>query len=771
MDKRNLTEQEIRTQYITPAIQSAGWRGAQIREEYYFTDGRFHLQPNGRATRGERAFTDYLLIYKNILLAIVEAKDNKHPIGSGMQQALRYAEALDVPFAYSSNGDGFLEHNRLGGGDAIERDLALERFPSPEALWQRYTQQNQVTPAQEAIITEDYFFERGGKAPRYYQRVAIQRTMQAIARGQKRILLVMATGTGKTYTVFQIIWRLWRAGQVKRVLFLADRNILIDQTITNDFKHFGDKMTKIQGRQIDKAYEVYFALYQGVSGSEEWHNVYRQFSPDFFDLIVVDECHRGSAAADSAWREVLDYFASAVQIGLTATPKETEYISNIDYFGDPVYTYSLRQGIDDGFLAPYKVIRINVDKDVDGWLPFPGQTDKHGNVIEDREYGINDWDRSVVLEQRNALVAMRVAEYLSLTNPYAKTIVFCVDIAHAERMRQQLVNAIGGEAASNRRYVMRITGDSDEGRLELDNFIDPAETYPVIATTSKMLTTGVDVQTCQLIVLDTVINSMTEFKQIIGRGTRLRPDLGKTHFAIIDFRNATRLFYDPEFDGEPVQVYEPGEDEPPVPPISPVDGDDDDEPGQRPKYFVDDVPVQILAERVQYYGKDGRLVTKSFVDFSRENVRQVYGSLDEFLNRWGATAQKTAVLTELILHGVMLDELEAQIGAGYDPFDLICHVAFDLPLQTRQQRATKAKQALVAQYSGTARAVLAALLDKYAAEGITALDQATDRQQAQKLLHVSPFNQFGSPQEIARAFGGPGPFFDAVQKVSRWLYT
>lgn len=771
INKKDLTEQEIRTRYITPAIQQAGWLPTQIREEYYFTDGRFHIQKHGQAKRGERAFADYLLIYKNIPLAIVEAKDNTHSLGSGMQQALRYADVLDVPFAYSSNGDGFLEHDRLAATGLVERELVLTQFPAPEALWQRYMQQQQMTPGQATLVTEDYFSERGGKTLRYYQRVAVQRAIQAIAQGQDRILLVMATGTGKTYTVFQIIWRLWRAGRAKRVLFLADRNILVDQTMTNDFKHFGDKMTKIQKRQIDKAYEVYLALYQGVSGSEEWHNVYRQFSPDFFDLVVVDECHRGSAAEDSAWREVLDYFTSAVQVGLTATPKETQYISNSDYFGEPIYTYSLKQGIEDGFLAPYKVIRINVDKDVDGWMPFPGQTDKYGNVIEDREYGIIDWDRTVVLEQRNALVAQRVADYLALTNPYAKTIVFCVDIAHAERMRQQLVNAIGGEAAGNHRYVMRITGDNDEGRYELDNFINPEEMFPVIATTSKMLTTGVDVQTCQLIVLDTVINSMTEFKQIIGRGTRLRPDFGKTHFAIMDFRNATRLFYDPEFDGEPVQVYEPDADELPLPPGDLNDGGNGShELQERVKYFVDDVPVQILAERVQYYDKEGKLVTKSFVEFSRENVRQVYGTLDAFLTHWGTTVHKTTVLTELIMHGVMLDELEEQIGEGYDPFDLICHVAFDLPMMTRQERVAKAKKALVAQYSGMAQAVLTALLDKYAAEGLEVLEQAADRQQAQKLFVVQPFSQIGSPKEISSAFGGVSKLFAAMRQVSLQLY-
>ncbi|MCA9970641.1 MAG: DEAD/DEAH box helicase family protein, partial [Anaerolineales bacterium] len=773
MNKKTLTEQEIRTRFITPALRQAGWQPRQIREEYYFTDGRIHVQRSGRTLRGQRSFVDYLLVYKNVPLAIVEAKDNRHAVGAGMQQGLRYAAALDVPFVYSSNGDAFLAHNRLAqAGETIEQELPLSQFPSPEALWQRYTAAHTLSPAQTALITQDYFRERDGKEPRYYQMVAVQRALQAVARGQKRLLLVMATGTGKTFTAFQIIWRLWRARQVRRVLFLADRNILVDQTMTNDFKHFGDKMTKIQGRVIDKSYEIYLALYQGVSGSETWQNVYRQFSPDFFDLVIIDECHRGSAAEDSAWREVLDYFETAVQLGLTATPKETKYVSNIDYFGEPIYTYSLRQGIEDGFLAPYKVIRINVDKDVDGWMPFPGQTDKVGNVIEDRQYGVTDWDRTVVLEQRNELVARRVADYLTLTDPYAKTIVFCVDIAHAERMRQYLVNAIGPEAAKNRRYVMRITGDNPEGRMELDNFIDPEETFPVIATTSMLLTTGVDAQTCKVIVLDQVINSMTQFKQIIGRGTRLRPDLGKTHFTIIDFRNATRLFYDPQFDGEPVQSEEYDGLQPIDPGLLPQpDADDADEPRSRVQFVVDDVPVEILAERVQYYSATGRLVTKSFAEFSRDNVRRVFGSLDEFLQKWGETSRKTAVLVELIRHGVMLDELEAQIGADYDPFDLICHVAFDLPMMTRRERASRALQALADEYSEPARQVLAALLDKYAAEGVEPLEQAADRAQARTLLQLEPFSRHGTPVQITRAFGGANRFFSAMRQVSEQIYT
>lgn len=558
MNKKSLTEAEIRSQFIRPALVDAGWQqpGARIREEYYYTDGRMNIQGK-TAVRGKRNFVDYLLIYNNVPLAVIEAKDNTNSVGSGMQQALRYADALDVPFVYSSNGDGFLEHNLLSMAGDVERQLALHQFPTPEMLWQQYKAALDLTPEQAEIISENYHITRGGKSPRYYQEVAINRTVAAIAQGQRRILLVMATGTGKTYTAYQIIWRLWRARAAKRILFLADRNILVDQAMTNDFKHFGDKMTKIQNRKIDKAYEIYLALYQAVSGTEEEMNIYKQFSPDFFDLIIVDECHRGSAADDSAWREILEYYALATQIGLTATPKETEDVSNIDYFGDPIYTYSLKQGIEDGFLAPYKVVRVDLDKDLTGWMPETDAVDRHGNEIEVREYNLRDYDRSIVFNKRTELVAQRVWQYMEATDPTGKTIIFCVDIDHAERMRQALVNAIGDAAVANHRFVMRITGDNPEGKMALDSFITPEETYPVVATTSKLLTTGVDVQTCKLIVLDAIINSMTEFKQIIGRGTRLRPDFGKTYFTIMDFRKATELFYDPKFDGEPVQIYEP----------------------------------------------------------------------------------------------------------------------------------------------------------------------------------------------------------------------
>ncbi len=773
MNKKLMTEQEIRSAFIRPAIVAAGWQGpdVQIREEFYLDAGRMNIQGK-TAVRGQRNFMDYLLVYKNVPLAVVEAKDNKHSIGSGMQQALRYAQAYDVPFAYSSNGDGFLEHSRLAQAGNIERELALEAFPQPELLWQQYVVAKNITPEQEAIVTERYYTGRDVHNPRYFQEVAIKRAVTAVAQGQNRVLLVMATGTGKTYTAFQIIWRLWQAREAKRVLFLADRNILVSQAKTGDFKHFGDKMTWVQKREVNKSYEVYLALYQAVSGTEEDQNIYKQFSRDFFDLVVIDECHRGSAAADSAWREILAYYDTAVHIGLTATPKETDTVSNIDYFGEPIYTYSLKQGIEDGFLAPYKVIRINVDKDIDGWIPAPGDVDKYGHIIEQREYTVRDWDKTIVIEQRNELVAQRIAEYLRQTDPYSKTIVFCVDIPHAERMREALVNAIGDEARDSK-FVMRITGDNDEGKLELDNFITPESKYPVVVTTSKLMTTGVDAQTCKLIVLDTVINSMTEFKQIIGRGTRLRPDFGKTHFTIMDFRNATRLFADPEFDGEPVQ----STDYDGSGPIDFPDTGQDDEPDdgeekeKRIKFVVDNVAVHIVAERVHYLDQYGKLVTKSFSEFSGDNVRKVFRSLDDFLQKWGNTVHKQAILVELINHGVLLDDLQDKMGEGYDPFDLICHVAYDLPLQTRKERASKARQALVAEYSNIAQQVLAGLLEKYADEGIGILEEAAEPKKMAKMLRVRPFTHYGSPKQIVDAFGGRDAYLTAVRQLSQQIYT
>lgn len=777
MNKKALTEADIRTKFITPSLVSAGWDlMTQIREEVYFTNGRVIVRGK-TVKRGAAKKADYILSYKpNMPLAVLEAKDNNHSVGDGMQQALEYAEILDIPFAYSSNGDAFLEHDRTGTGSTVTREIPLDQFPTPEELWSRYRAAKGYTSEQEAVATQDYY-DGSRKTPRYYQHIAINRTVDAIARGENRILLVMATGTGKTYTAFQIIWRLWKAGAKKRILFLVDRNILADQTKINDFKPFGKAMTKITNRTVDKAFEIYLSLYQAVTGTEEEQNIYTQFSPDFFDLVIVDECHRGSADEDAAWRKVLTYFSAATQIGLTATPKETRDISNIEYFGDPIYTYSLRQGISDGFLAPYKVVRIGIDKDLDGWRPWDGQTDKYGNLIEDREYNDSDYDRNLILEKRTALVAAKVTEFLRATDRFAKTIVFCENIDHAERMRQALVNANSDLAAANSKYVMRITGDNDEGKAQLDNFIDPESTYPVIACTSRLMSTGVDAQTCHLIVLDKRINSMTEFKQIIGRGTRINEDYNKFFFTIMDFKRATALFADPEFDGDPVQIYEPRPDEPPIPPDDPPeDGEEDppgdgsiDLPGGEPgsgstKYYVEDVEVCVVMERVQYLDEYGKLITESLKDYSRKTVRNAYTSLDQFLAVWKDTLKKQAILEELAAQGVFLDELAEVVGRDYDAFDLICHVAFDAPPLTRKERADKVKKRHVfAKYGDQARAVLDALLQKYADSGITSLESL-------EILNVDPLTTFGTPVEIVNLFGGKENYLAAIRELETVLY-
>ena len=772
MNKKDLTETDIRTKFITPAFVGAEdgkWNVmTQVREEVYFTKGRVIVRGK-TVKRGEAKKADYLLYYKpGIPLAVIEAKDNNHTVGAGMQQALEYAEILDVPFAYSSNGDGFLEHDRTATGGAVERELPLNQFPAPAALWARHCAAKNYTASQEALATQDYFDDGAKKSPRYYQLIAINRTVEAIARGENRILLVMATGTGKTYTAFQIIWRLWKSGAKKRILFLVDRNILADQTKTNDFKPFGQAMTKITNRTVDKAFEIYLCLYQAVTGTEEEQNIYKQFTPDFFDLIVIDECHRGSAADDATWRKVLEYFSSATQIGLTATPKETKDISNIEYFGDPLYTYSLKQGIADGFLAPYKVIRIAIDRDLEGWRPERGKTDKHGYLIEDREYNGNDYDRGLVLEQRTELVAARITEFLKATDRFAKTIVFCENIDHAERMRQALVNANPDLAAANSKYVMRITGDNEEGKAQLDNFIDPESTFPVIATTSQLMSTGVDAQTCHLIVLDKHINSMTEFKQIIGRGTRINEDYNKFFFTIMDFKRATALFADPAFDGDPVQIYEPGPGDPPVPPddagtVFDPEPPTDPTPGNV-KYFVDDVEVTIASERVQYLDADGKLITESLRDYTRKTVRQEYASLDAFLTAWRDADRKQAIIEELSSRGVFLDELAEQVGKGFDAFDLICHVAFDQPPLTRRERAERVKKRHVfAKYGDQARAVLDALLQKYADTGIRSVESL-------EILKVDPLTHFGTPIEIINFFGGKQRYLAAIHELEVQLY-
>jgi type I restriction enzyme R subunit len=708
-----------------------------------------------------------------------------------MQQALNYAEMLQVPFVFSSNGDGFLFHNKIATDSVMERELSIDEFPSVETLWNMWAAKRGLDTKQNALVTQDYYSDGSDKSPRYYQLLAINKTIEAIANGQNRILLVMATGTGKTYTAFQIIWRLWKSKAKKRILFLADRNILIDQTMTNDFKPFGRAMTKIQKRQANKAFEIYLSLYQAVTGTEEEQNIYKQFSPDFFDLIVVDECHRGSAAEDSAWREILEYFSYATQIGMTATPKETKEISNIDYFGKPIYTYSLRQGIEDGFLAPYKVVRIDIDKDLTGWRPDKDMMDKYGTPIEDRIYNQKDFDKTLVLENRTKLVANKISEFLKATNRYDKTIVFCEDIDHAERMRQALVNENADLVAVNAKYVMRITGDSKEGKDELDNFIFPESRYPVIATTSKLMSTGVDAQTCKLIVLDQRIQSMTEFKQIIGRGTRINEDYNKYSFTIMDFKKATELFADPDFDGDPVQIYLPKPGDSPVPPDVDeglniiVDTDEDivvlddselddnpflnDQNSPRRKYVVDNVAVTVAEERVQYFDANGKLITESLKDYTRKAIAQEYASLDEFLRRWSKAEKKQVIVDELSAHGVFFEALEEEIsrksGKEFDPFDLICHVAWGMPPLTRKERADNVrKRNYFTKYGDQARRVLESLLDKYADDGVRSIEET-------QILTIEPFTDIGTPMEIIRTFGGLDQYQEAIHELEAMLYS
>ncbi len=815
MDKTQLSESDICDKFIRPAMEKAGWNGLdQIFREYPLRAGRVVVRGN-KAYRDKSTVlrADYALFYKaNIPLAVVEAKDNQHAVGAGMGQALNYAQLLDVPFSFSSNGDGFVFRDATLATGVLEQNLTLEEFPSPQELWRRYCTWKGWSDEESRVAGFDY---APHKTPRYYQLNAVNRAVEAIAAGQKRVLLVMATGTGKTYTAFQIIWRLWKSGAKKRILFLADRNILIDQTMVNDFRPFKGAMAKLspnakgvermdaQGsvsvedvelavhkttKLVDKSYEIYLSLYQAVTGTEEERNIYKQFSPDFFDLIVVDECHRGSAAEDSAWRDILTYFASATQIGLTATPKETKDVSNTDYFGEPVYTYSLKQGIEDGYLAPYKVIRVDLDKDTFGWRPTAGMTDKHGHAIEDRIYTGADMNRKLVLEQRDVAVAAKITEYLKATDRYAKTIVFCEDIDHAARMRQALANANADLCAKEPKYVVQITGDNAEGKLELDNFIDPEKTYPVIATTSKLMSTGVDAQTCKLIVLDQGIKSMTLFKQIIGRGTRINEHHGKTWFTILDFKRATELFADKDFDGEPVQIYEPGGGEPVAPPEPALPGSTPGDPGapdpldplstlgpfaggsgesDGPKKYVlgNNVTVAVARERVQYLNAQGKLITESLRDYTRINVRKQYDSLDQFLQAWQQADRKAALLQELEGQGVLLDALADEVGKDLDPFDLLLHVAYDQPPLTRRERARSVKKRNVfTQYGPVARKVLDALLDKYADEGIVTIESS-------EVFKIQPFTDLGSPSELVRSFGGRPQYLSALQTLERELYA
>lgn len=778
--EEQLSEEDVRNIYITPALTKKWSLEKQIRSEVYFTAGRVIVRGNMSARKkGEKA--DYILYYNSSKpIAVVEAKKNTLSVGAGMQQAMNYAKILDIPFAYSTNGKAFLEHDFLTGK---EREISMDEFPSPEELWNRYKIGKNLTLDEEKIINEPYYYAPGTNKPRYYQRIAINRTCEAIARNQKRILLVMATGTGKTFTAFQIIHRLRKAGLKKKILYLADRNMLIDQTMSQDFQPFSNIMTKVENRKMDSSYEIYMALYQQLTDGQGT-DIFKNFQRDFFDLIIVDECHRGSAADDSNWRRILEYYSSATQIGLTATPKEDKEVSNISYFGEPIYTYSLKQGIDDGFLAPYKVIRVNLDKDLVGYRPEAGKTDVNGNIIDtDETYYQADFDKKIIIDERTQVVAKRVTEFLKNTNRYNKTIVFCIDIEHAERMRQALVNENSDMMLENPNYIMRITGDNQEGKDQLENFIDVEEKYPTIVTTSKLLTTGADCKTCKLIVLDSNINSMTEFKQIIGRGTRIREDFGKTYFTILDFRNASRLFSDPDFDGEPIsiKVVKPGEPMP-TEDEGKIENSGDDtkttdknnvdinHPGKtvntNTKIRVNGVDVNIYNEICSYYDKDGKLVTESLKDFSKRSILNEYASLNDFINKWNSTDRKQAILDELKEQGVLLDELRKDVGnEEIGDFDLILHIAYDKKPLTRYERVNKVlKKGYLYKYSEMAQNILKDLLEKYSDNNELEL---TDT----KILQLKPFEGYGSPMEIVDVFGGKEKYIEAVEELEDELYA
>ena len=763
-DKKSLNESEIRTAFITPALKNSGWRlGKTFREEYPIAQGRIVITDQ-EIKQNKPLRADYVLFYRpNIPLAVVEAKDNNHNISAGIQQALKYAKLLDVPFAFSSNGDGFIFHNKFVTEGDVEISLKLEEFPSPEKLWKMYKDGRNITENQQKVIDSPYYLDNPDKIPRYYQINAVNKTVEAISNGKTRLLLVMATGTGKTFTAFQIIWRLWKAGIKKRILFLADRKSLVAQTFTNDFSPFNDSMTWVKKSNFDTAHEIYLALYQGLFGDEDTASLFKKFSQNFFDLVIVDECHRGSARADSQWREILEYFSNAVQIGMTATPKENNEVSNIDYFGEPIYTYTLQQGIDDGFLAPYRVIRVFFDKDVEGFLPYNGQLDDNGEVIENRLYNTLDFDKTLVLKQRTKLVAKTVSDYLKKYNcRMDKTIFFCVDQEHAARMREALVNENADLCAVNDKYVMRITSDDDEGVKQLDNFRNVESQYPVLVTTSKLLTTGVDIQTVKYIVIDSNIRSMTEFKQIIGRGTRLRPDLDKIYFTIFDFRNVTSLFHDEKFDGpiEQDEKFNPstGKEIFPPPKIKP-----DHEP---PKFFLSYESVNISQVQYQNLNEHGKLITKKFIDFTCLKVKSFYSTLNDFLTAWDSAERKKIIVEELEQQGISFDELRKIVGKDFDPFDLILHVVFDKSPLTRKERAENVrKKNYFSKYGKQAAEILNTLLDKYAETGIE------DREDM-NVLKVDPINKHGTQIYIInKIFGGKTKYLSAIRELEREIYA
>lgn len=766
-----MTEEDIKLQYITPAIM-AKWNRGKITMETKVTDGRINLRGN-MASREKPKKADYLLyLSANNPIAVVEAKDHKHSVSFGLQQAMTYAKMLDLPFAYSSNGDGFVEHDFLTGK---ERTLSLNEFPSEQELIERFKREKNLTEEELALIEQPYYSGMGANTPRYYQRIAINRTLDAIALGQNRILLVMATGTGKTFTAFQIVYRLLKSGTKKKILYLADRNLLVDQTILQDFAPLDKTIHKINFAKDDKttigSYEVYFALYQQMVGDNDEERFREWFAPDFFDLIIVDECHRGSAKEESRWRKVLEYFKDAAQIGMTATPKETKYVSNINYFGEPLYTYSLNDGINDGFLAPFKVINITMDIS-DGWRPRAGQLDYYGNEIEDRIYNNRDYDYNLVLEDRTRIVAETITEYLKKNGRMQKTIVFCTTEDHAERMRMALVNCNADMVQKNPDYVVRITGSDDYGKSKLDYFISVSAEYPVIATTSELLSTGADCKMTKLIVLDKMINSMTTFKQIIGRGTRLRPNEGKLSFMVMDFRNVTNLFADPDWDGpiEQDDEFKPhtGGGSGPESPLPPETPEPPEPPEPRLKYYVteDGCKVSVINESVAVYDAGGKLLRQeNIIDYTKTNILDGYASLETFIKTWKGSERKAIMAEYLAKFGIDIDKLKRdQNMADVDDFDFICYIAYGKKPLTRRERANNIKKKdIFSKFSGTAKAILETLLDKYMDLGIKEIEKTA-------ILKLSDFAKFGTPKKIADIFGGKDKYLAAVQELKKDLY-
>jgi type I restriction enzyme R subunit len=759
------TEEDVKNQFISPSIEKSGWAKTDMRMEYGFTDGRI-IYVGDSYGRAKRKKADYILMANSIDLAIVEAKDENHSISAGLLQAVGYAETLNIPFAYSTNGHGYIEYDLL---TLQQREISMDDFPTKTELLNRYFYEKGLTKDQKLALQTPYHYSSNSYIPRYYQKVAVDKIIEYVSKGNKRALLVMATGTGKTLTAFQLIWRLKKSSLVKKVLFLADRNILVNQPRDNDFHPLTSMMTKIEKRNIDTAFEIFLGLYQQLDG-EDGSEPYKIVTPDFFDLIIVDECHRGSAREDSRWHNILEYFSSAIQVGMTATPKSFYNSSDEEikedvasmYFGKPVYTYSLKKGLDDGFLAPYKVYQQFLDIDVTGYRPHPGETDKLGNLLEDRVYTNADFDRVLIVDSRTTAVAEKITEFLKNTDRYSKTIVFCVDIDHAERLRLALMQLNRDLVLENPRYVCRITGDAPDHEKDLEDFIrvefDP-KTDPVIVTTSELMSTGVDCKTTKLIVLDKLINSMTLFKQIIGRGTRLRTDVNKYAFSIMDFRSVTRLFADPRWDGDIDFVKEmpkKSSGTTPTPSENP-----------NPKYFIHGDPVEIITERVQYIGSDGKLTTESIIDYTKRNILNEYANLNAFINDWNTQKKRSILIDELKSKGVFIEEIRKIINVeNMDDFDLICHIAFDTKPLTKSERAKRVHDKCEEyKLSVLANDIIDTLLDKYCNDGLTDIDDVN-------ILKLDEFKQYGTPKTIVNEiFGGRENYIYTMNQIKETLYS